>query len=63
MRELVADKMTVANIRLELEKILKDDVPGRKNMLAEYERMLAILGPAGASCQAASQMCKLLEQR
>lgn len=63
VKELVADKMTVANIRLELEKILKDDVPGRKNMLAEYERMLTILGPAGASCQAASLMCKLLEQR
>ena len=63
VRELVADKMTVSNIRLELEKIMKDDMPGRKSMLTEYERMLAILGPAGASYQAASQMCKLLEQR
>lgn len=63
VRELVADGMTVRNIRKELAEILSDNSPGRVRMLAEYERMIHVLGPAGASCQAASKMIELLNKR
>ena len=62
VRELVADTMTVANVRSELNALLNDaDYRGR--MLQEYDRMIKILGPAGASHQAASKMIKLLSVR
>ena len=59
VRELVADTMTVANVRSELDGLL-NDVNYRDTMLQEYDRMIKILGPAGASHQAASKMIKLL---
>ncbi len=59
VRELVADTMTVANIRKELTALLKDCC-SRSAMLHEYDRMMEILGPAGASEEAARQMVKLL---
>ena len=59
VRELVADTMTVANVRSELNALLKDETY-RGQMLKEYDRMIKILGPAGASHQAASKMIALL---
>jgi len=62
VRELVADTMTVANVRTELGALL-NDVSCRSKMLQEYDRMIEILGPAGASRQAASKMIELLSVR
>lgn len=59
VEELVADGMTVNNIKSQLKKIL----PGgeeRNNMLASYDEMLNILGNAGASERAAEEMIKEL---
>lgn len=61
VRELVADGMTVANVRSELDALLNDD-GYRRRMLSEYDRMIRILGPSGASRQAASQMLELLKK-
>ena len=62
VRELVADTMTVANVRAELNALL-NDASYRTKMLQEYDRMIKILGPAGASRQAASKMIELLSIR
>ena len=62
VRELVADTMTVANVHSELNALLSDE-EYRRQMLKEYDRMIKILGPAGASHQAASKMIKLLSVR
>ena len=62
VRELVADTMTVENVRLELDALLNQG-DYRKKMLQEYDRMIKILGPAGASHQAASKMIELLSVR
>ena len=62
VRELVADSMTVANVRSELNALLNDEEYCGK-MLKEYDRMIKILGPAGASHQAASKMIELLSVR
>ena len=61
VRELVADSMTVENVRCELDALL-NDADYRNRMLAEYDRMMDILGPAGASRQAASKMVELLKK-
>ena len=62
VRELVADTMTVANVRSELNALLNDETY-RGQMLKEYDRMIKILGPAGASHQAAFKMIELLSVR
>ena len=62
VRELVADTMTVANVRAELDALLNEK-GYRNKMLQEYDRMIKILGPAGASHQAASKMIHLLSVR
>ena len=62
VRELVADTMTVENVRSELDALL-NDADYRGKMLQEYDRMIKILGPAGASHQAASKMINLLSVR
>ena len=62
VRELVADTMTVANVCSELNALLNDETY-RGQMLKEYDRMIKILGPAGASHQAASKMIELLSAR
>ena len=62
VRELVADTMTVTNVRSELNALLNDETY-RGQMLKEYDRMIKILGPAGASHQAASKMIELLSVR
>ena len=50
--ELVADGMTVDNMVKELGLILKG-APGRERMLAEYDRLICLLGEEGASERAA----------
>ena len=53
--ELVADGMTVSNLKAELKKIL----PGgerRENMLACYDNLIAVLGNPGASERAAEKI-------
>jgi len=62
VRELVADTMTVENVRAELDALLNNQ-EYRNRMLQEYDRMIEILGPAGASRQAASKMIELLSLR
>ena len=62
VRELVADTMKVDNVRAELDALLHDE-NYRNAMFQEYDRMIKILGPAGASHQAASKMIKLLSVR
>lgn len=61
VRELVADSMTVPNVQYELNALLYDKAY-RNNMLAEYDRMIDILGPAGASRQAAKKMLEKLKK-
>lgn len=60
VRELVADTMTVENMKHELGLLLFDE-HARRQMLEEYDRMIEILGPAGASERAAHEMVKLLK--
>ncbi|MGN0036683.1 MAG: lipid-A-disaccharide synthase [Bacteroidaceae bacterium] len=59
VRELVAADMTVPRLHGELESLLHDD-EARARMLADYDRIIRLLGPAGASGQAARKMCRLL---
>ena len=59
VRELVADTMTVVNVRSELDALLNDE-NYRGKIFQEYDRMIKILGPAGASHQAASKIIGLL---
>lgn len=61
VRELVADTMTVANVRAELDALL-NNTAYRNQMLQEYDRMIQILGPAGASRQTALKMIELLRK-
>ena len=62
VRELVADTMTVQNIRSEVDALLNDKTY-RQSMLDNYDEMIRILGPAGASYQAASKMIELLKRK
>lgn len=62
VRELVAADMTLENVKAELGKILADGKE-RKTMLDEYDRMLEILGEAGASQRAARKIVGLLKNR
>ncbi|WP_321424828.1 lipid-A-disaccharide synthase [uncultured Bacteroides sp.] len=61
VRELVADTMTLQNIEAELEVILYNKVK-RQQMLDDYDQMIQILGPAGASEKAAREMFNLLKK-
>lgn len=60
--ELVADGMTVSNIKKELAKIISGG-NGRSRMLSEYDRLIGILGEPGASERAAAQITVLLKVR
>lgn len=62
VRELVAADMTLENVKAELGKILADGKE-RKTMLDEYDRILEILGEAGASQRAARKIVGLLKNR
>lgn len=61
VKELVADTMTVQNMKVELGNLLENK-EYRDKMLAEYERMAERLGPAGAPRHAAREMRKLLKK-
>lgn len=50
--ELVADGMTVTNLKAELKQILPDGNK-RSKMLSDYEQLIQTLGTAGASQRAA----------
>ncbi len=60
VKELVAGKMTVPNLKEELNIILNDEFR-RRIMLEEYDRIIRILGTAGASEHAAAKIVKLLK--
>lgn len=60
--ELVADGMTVSNVKEQLAKILPGG-EGRSRMQKEYESLIRILGKSGASDRAASQIVELLRQK
>ncbi len=62
VRELVADGMTVRNIRRELIRILPGG-EGRDMMLWGYEDMVVRLGDTGAPVKAAEMMVRLLERK
>lgn len=60
VRELVAADMRLENVKAELGKLLPADSKERAVMLKEYNRMLEILGSAGASERAAGKIVALL---
>ena len=60
--ELVADGMTVANIKKELKDILPSGTRYTR-MLEDYNQLIAILGEPGASRRAADQMIRLLKEK
>jgi len=62
VRELVADTMTVDNMQSELGAVLLDKEK-RQQMLDEYDRMIKILGPSGASKKTANKMVELLKMQ
>ena len=61
VRELVAADMCLDNVKSELGKILPD-TKERAAMLKEYDRMIDILGAAGASERAAAIMVRMLKE-
>mgnify|MGYP000879496656 FL=1 len=61
VKELVADTMTVEQVRAELERILYDK-DYRQRMLDGYEYMAERLGDAGAPKRAAKKMVRLLRK-
>lgn len=59
VKELVADTMTVENMKHELSLLLEGKA--REDMLTEYDRIIKILGQPGASEKAAQQMIAILK--
>ncbi len=62
VRELVAADMKIENVKAELGRLLPAGSKERAAMLKEYDRMLDILGGAGASERAARKMISILEK-
>ena len=62
VRELVADGMTVKNVRAELERITLDETC-RAEMTKGYEELACILGGVGASARAAQEITACLQKR
>lgn len=62
VKELVADGMTVNNIRYELNRLLNDN-NYRNNMLNGYEEVYKILGESGAPRHAATKIVNLIKKR
>ena len=63
VRELVAADMCLENVKTEIGKLLPAASKERAAMLDEYDRMLEILGEAGASERAAARMVALLKEK
>lgn len=61
VKELVADAMTVAGMREELELLLHDNAY-REKMLQNYEVMASRLGEAGAPQKGAAEIFRLLKK-
>lgn len=61
VKELVADSMTIENMRYELERLLHDETY-RQTMLNGYKDMARSLGQAGAPQRAARIMISLLKK-
>ncbi|MBO4985817.1 MAG: lipid-A-disaccharide synthase [Bacteroides sp.] len=61
VKELVADTMTVAHVRQELQRLLHDE-SYRQQMLTGYDYLSSRLGEAGAPRHAAKQMVALLKR-
>ena len=61
VKELVADGMTVANVKAELKRILPGG-EGRQEMLDGYDHLDKILGEAGASEKAAAEIIRCLKK-
>lgn len=61
VKELVADEMKADNVRATLTPLLYD-TPERRQMLSDYEQIIHLLGPAGASEKAAKEMVNLLRK-
>ena len=59
VRELVADEMTVENLKAELDLILYDKVH-LQQMLDGYDGIISLLGHESASQKAAKKICALL---
>lgn len=63
VRELVAADMSLDNVKSEIGKLLPVDSAERNSMLAQYDRVIGILGEAGASERAAEIMVRLLKEK
>lgn len=59
--ELVADGMTVENVKQQLDAILPGQMT-REKMLQDYDALIKILGQEGASERAAGKIVELLSQ-
>ncbi len=62
VKELVADTMTIANIRQELNRLLNDNAY-RQQMLTGYDAVAKELGDTGAPHHAAQQIVRLLNTK
>lgn len=62
VKELVADQMTLSNIRQELSLIITSSAPARERMLQGYSEMRQLLGDGGAARLAASKMTELVKK-
>lgn len=60
--ELVADGMTVENVKQQLEAILPGQMT-REKMLQDYDVLIKILGQEGASERAAGKIVEFLSQK
>ena len=63
VRELVAADMSIESVTAEIGALLPADSPRRREMLRQYDRMIEILGSAGASERAADIMVRLLREK
>ncbi|HSM48974.1 MAG TPA: lipid-A-disaccharide synthase [Draconibacterium sp.] len=60
IKEFIQMKMTFANVKAEMEKLLFDE-NYRKKILGDYQRLKEILGETGSSKRAAQKMVELLK--
>jgi len=60
IKEFIQMKMTFANVKAEMDKLLFDE-NYRKKILTDYQRLKEILGETGSSKRAAKKMVELLK--